>query len=74
MKTVKIVGKAVEKAMQSEGSTIFQLNGVTAGQSVPHFHFHIFPGSPVDLKGHAVELEDVEKLKLIADKIIACIQ
>ncbi|MBL4660748.1 MAG: HIT family protein [Alcanivoracaceae bacterium] len=73
MKTVKIVGKAIEKAMQSEGSTIFQLNGVFAGQSVPHFHFHVFPGPPVDLKDHAVELEDVEKLKLIANKIVACI-
>ncbi len=73
MKAVKIVGKAVEKAMQAEGSTIFQLNGVSAGQSVPHFHFHIFPGSPMNLKDHAVKAEDVEKLKLIANKIIACI-
>lgn len=74
MKTVKIVGKSIEKAMKSDGTTILQLNGVSAGQSVPHFHFHIFPGSPKDLKGHAVELEDAQKLKQVADKIIAFLE
>ncbi|WP_062271024.1 HIT family protein [Endozoicomonas arenosclerae] len=39
--TVQKVGKAVEQAMGVEGSTIFQHNGKTEGQTVPHFHFHV---------------------------------
>ncbi|MAC48604.1 HIT family protein [Oceanospirillum beijerinckii] len=76
MKTVQHVGKAVAKAMNFEGTTIFQHNGKAAGQTVPHFHFHILPG-PIfgakALKGHAVEFADTDELQAIADKIIACL-
>ncbi|MCB1668419.1 MAG: HIT family protein [Porticoccaceae bacterium] len=72
MRTVQIVGRAVEKAMNFNGSTVFQHNGEKAGQSVPHFHFHIFPGSIFKtnlLKGHASELADPNDLEVIASKI-----
>ena len=73
MRTVRLVGKAVEKAMEIDGSTVFQHNGKTAGQSVPHFHFHVLPGSLFGIKGHTAEFADQEKLKVIAEKIKACI-
>lgn len=72
MKTVQKVGKAVEQAMGVSGFTLFQLNGAEVGQTVPHFHFHILPGSILNttgVKGHAVEMADPNELTPIADKI-----
>ena len=71
MQTLQTVGKALEKAMNVDGSSVFQLNGKVAGQSVPHFHFHIIPGSLLNLTGHAETVEDKDKLQSIANKIIA---
>ncbi|MRI32497.1 HIT family protein [Endozoicomonas sp. OPT23] len=70
MQTVQKVGKAVEQAMEIEGSTIFQHNGRTAGQTVAHFHFHVLPGSLTGLRGHAVELAEKRQLIAIAERII----
>jgi histidine triad (HIT) family protein len=76
MKTVQNIGRAVEQAVGFDGSTIFQHNGTKAGQTVPHFHFHILP-CPIfaarAIKGHAVEFEDPAKLKAMANKIKACL-
>lgn len=76
MRTVKVVAKAVEQAMGVNGSTVFQHNGEAAGQTVPHFHFHVFPGSIFNasgIKGHAAEFADADELKIIAARIKACI-
>lgn len=70
MLTVQKVGRAVERAMGVTGSTIFQHNGRSAGQTVGHFHFHVLPGPLTGLKGHAVQMEEGEKLKQIAARII----
>ena len=69
MRAVQIVGKAIEQAMGVGGSTVFQLNGKAAGQTVPHFHFHVLPGSLLGLKGHASEMADPQTLMDIAEKI-----
>lgn len=74
VRTVKLVGKAIEKAIGINGSTVFQHNGKVAGQSVPHFHFHILPGSLFRVRGHAVEFADQNELKKTAAKIIECIE
>ncbi|QUM89629.1 HIT family protein [Moritella sp. 36] len=77
MRTVKLIASAVEKAVGFAGSTVFQHNGEKAGQTVPHFHFHVLPGSIFDasaIKGHAVELASPDDLNVMADKIIACIE
>lgn len=77
MRTVKLVGAAIEKAVGFMGTTVFQHNGEQAGQTVPHFHFHVLPGSIFDataIKGHAAELANPDDLKVMADKIIACIE
>lgn len=34
---------AITKAFEPQGFNIFQNNGVSAGQSVPHYHIHIVP-------------------------------
>jgi len=44
---------------------------------VPHFHFHVLPGSIFDassIKGHALELANPDDLKIMAAKIISCIE
>jgi histidine triad (HIT) family protein len=77
MRTVKLIGAAVEKAAGFIGSTVFQHNGKNAGQTVPHFHFHVLPGSIFDassIKGHALELANPDDLKNMAAKIIKCIE
>jgi len=77
MRTVKLIGIAVEAAMKVPGSTVFQHNGKDAGQTVDHFHFHVMPGSLFRanaMKRHATELADPDDLKDIADRIISCIK
>lgn len=69
LSTVKRIGIAVEKAFGIDGSTVFQHNGTVAGQTVPHIHFHVFPGSILDVKGHAAEKEEISKLVEIAERI-----
>jgi histidine triad (HIT) family protein len=52
-----------------------QLNGQAAGQTVFHIHFHIIPrSSGIDLRLHAREKADFEKLKALAAKIAAAIR
>jgi len=76
MRTVKIVGRALEKATNFAGTSVFQHNGRMAGQSVPHFHFHVLPGSIFNsnvIRGHASEMADPSSLEKMAAKIRACI-
>ena len=71
MKTVQKVGKAVEQALNVQGTSIVQHNGNDAGQTVPHFHFHIIPGSLHGLKAHAVVKSEAEQIEKVAEKIKA---
>ncbi len=76
MKTVQKIGPAVQKATGHAGSSIFQLNGEDAGQTVPHIHFHILPGSVLNLdalKGHAAVMADPKDLQAMANKIIGAL-
>ena len=66
---VQVVAKAVQKAMNAEGITIFQLNGASAGQTVPHIHFHVLPGSLFGTKKHASTMSDPTELAEIAARI-----
>jgi len=43
MKATKKVAKAVMKAMKTDGFNVGMNNYKTAGQLVPHAHFHIIP-------------------------------
>ena len=66
---VQVVAKAVKKAMNADGITVFQLNGAAAGQTVPHIHFHVLPGSLFGAKKHASTMSDPTELAEIAARI-----
>jgi len=69
IKKVKLVANAVKKGLNADGITLFQLNGEEAGQTVPHIHFHILPGSYLTAKAHAKISSDNETLEAYAEKI-----
>lgn len=74
IKTAKKIASAVKKAFDAPGVVLFQLNGTGAGQSVPHVHFHVLPGSIVDLrKPHASVQADLDELKQQAELIKAAL-
>jgi histidine triad (HIT) family protein len=73
VRTVKRIVEAARKGMDTEGIVVMQLNGSEAGQSVPHIHFHVIPGSIHTLRPHAGGMEDPEKLRKFAEKIKSCI-
>ncbi len=72
--TTQRVARAVNKAFDPPGILIAQLNGLGAGQSVFHIHFHIIPRfEGLDLKLHARELADPKVLAQQAEKIRAAL-
>lgn len=73
IKTTKLVSLAVKDAFNVGGIAIGQLNGKAVGQSVPHVHFHVLPGSVLEIakRPHAAILEKPEKLAEFASRIIA---
>ena len=74
MRTVRKIGNAQKKGLGAEGVVLMQLNGEGAGQTVPHFHIHVIPGSIADLrKPHATHMADPAHLKTVADKIVAAL-
>ncbi len=74
IQTVQKVGQAVKTAMNAEGIVLMQLNGAAAGQTVPHLHFHVIPGSIGTLRQpHAQVMTDQETLKAHAQRIRAAL-
>ena len=71
--TTQRVARAVKAAFQPAGMMILQLNGVDAGQTVFHIHFHVIPrypgegltlharsvADPADLRNHAARIRAV---------------
>jgi histidine triad (HIT) family protein len=68
---VKMVANAVKTALHADGITLYQLNGAAAGQTVPHIHFHILPGSILGARSHASVSTDPADLEAVAAKIRA---
>lgn len=53
MASVQKVSRAVQKAFEAEGITVFQFNGAAGGQTVFHLHFHLIPRHEgIGLAGH----------------------
>lgn len=42
-RTVRRVGRAVDRALEPDGYNVFQSNGAAAGQDVFHLHAHVVP-------------------------------
>ena len=69
--SVKKVSKAVEQAMNADGINIVQNNRESAGQAVPHIHFHIIPRHESD--GISIcndRAKHPRNSKILADEII----
>lgn len=75
MKTTRLIGLAVKDAFQFDGVAVAQLNGRAAGQTVPHVHFHVLPGSVMDIlaRPHGTRLEAPEKLEGFAGRIVSAL-
>jgi histidine triad (HIT) family protein len=73
IRTTKRVAQAVKAAMECPGVMLAQLNGKTAGQSVPHIHFHILPRWQANFSLHGRTMVDPKTLELIAAKIRAAL-
>jgi histidine triad (HIT) family protein len=73
MASVQHVSKAVQKAFDADGITVFQFNGAAGGQTVFHLHFHIIPRqSDVSLIGHGRSpMADNALLESHRDRIVA---
>ncbi|RKG33963.1 HIT family protein [Acinetobacter tianfuensis] len=74
--TIQIVQKiaqAIETALGAKGIVLMQLSGASAGQTVPHVHFHLIPSSVHELGKHAAQMGDQEKIKALAEKIKAAL-
>ena len=71
MECTQRVAKAVKTALNAEGITLMQLNGSEAGQTVPHTHFHIIPGSLLKARAHATTQASPEELATMAKRISA---
>ncbi|MEQ1272969.1 HIT family protein [Acinetobacter ursingii] len=72
--TIQIVQKiaqAMKSALDVQGIVLMQLSGESAGQTVPHVHFHLIPSSIHQLGRHATQMGDQEKIKALAEKIKA---
>ena len=73
IRTTKRVAQAVKVAMECPGVMLAQLNGKTAGQSVPHIHFHILPRWQANFSLHGRTMVDPKTLEPIATKIRAAL-
>lgn len=76
MRHVHRVAHAIAKAYDPAGLNVFQNNGITAGQTVPHYHVHIVPSYAGDSPGRIFRSEEFERvphdeLLAIAARIIA---
>lgn len=61
MRQVHRIANAIARAYDPAGLNVFQNNGLTAGQIVPHYHVHIVPSYAGDPPGRIFRSEDVER-------------
>ena len=66
---VQKVARAIETALDKTGIVLMQLSGESAGQTVPHVHFHLIPSSIHQLGKHANQMGDQEQINALAQKI-----
>lgn len=71
---VQKVAQAIETALDAQGIVLMQLSGASAGQTVPHVHFHLIPSSVHELGKHAVQMGDQDKIKAQAEQIKSALE
>lgn len=72
VKTLRIVSKAIVDSVHPAGFNIFNNNGLAAGQSVFHFHFHVAPrydGDGLKIRPQLKVYESPEHMAEYAEKI-----
>jgi histidine triad (HIT) family protein len=69
-KITQYLAGAVKRALKADGFNIVSNNGLSAGQSVFHFHYHIIPRYENDffMKPRTLEYNDIE-IPSYAEKI-----
>ncbi len=74
--TAQLLSRAVESALEAEGTFVAMNNRVS--QSVPHLHIHIVPRRKRDgLKGFfwpRTKYKDDEEMKVVKEKIAAAVK
>jgi histidine triad (HIT) family protein len=55
------LARALSGAFDPCGLNIYQNNGISAGQSVPHYHVHIVPTYPGDEPGRIFKSQEIER-------------
>ncbi len=72
---VQIVFRAMSDSLNPDGINIVSNNGAAAGQSIPHFHFHIIPRFHSDEFKIKLNLKTYKgsSQKDFADKIRSCL-
>jgi len=73
-KTLRKIAEGVKNAMNCDGISIVQNNGIAAGQVVPHIHFHVIPRfkqeGPVSLEAVLqVKKMDENTMNAVMEKI-----
>ncbi len=72
----KRVAAAVDRVVEPDGINLVQANGAGAGQTVFHFHIHVFPrrdGDDAKLNW-GFEPGDMDQIAALADRIRAAIE
>ncbi len=70
--SLRLVSRAIVDAVHPAGFNIFNNNGLAAGQSVFHFHFHIAPrydGDGLKIRPNLKVYESPEHMAVFANKI-----
>jgi len=62
MSHVHRVAHAIGRAFDPSGLNVFQNNGTSAGQTVPHYHVHIVPSYHGDEPGRIFKSEEFERV------------
>jgi histidine triad (HIT) family protein len=72
MRTTQRMARAVKAALNAPGIMVAQFNGAAAGQTVPHFHFHVIPRRDgLAMMAHGAARADDAKLHQLAETIKA---
>lgn len=77
MGSLRLVSRAIVDAFHPAGFNIFNNNGLAAGQSVFHFHFHVAPrynGDGLKIRQHLKVYESPEQMAEYATMIRGKIQ